>query len=176
MKAPQDKQYEMNFGNRVRDLIEKAGMTQEDFAEEAGVKNSTLQGYLQGKSQPKAETIGNIARALGVTTDELIYGTKGNALAKQEWIRTEDIINALSILVDAYGEYAVITPCSERGSMHIEITDIVLESLADKINALKKVRHELEDAYYKAFDSLFENLYFDNESHTLEFEPDSLPF
>jgi transcriptional regulator with XRE-family HTH domain len=62
------------IGAIVRSRRELAGLTQADLADKAGVKQSYLSRLEAGKrdSRPSAVVLGRIARALGVSVDELL--------------------------------------------------------------------------------------------------------
>lgn len=60
------------FGQRIKRLRESAGLTQADLAEAAGVPLGTLRNWEQGTREPKAKILVRLARALGITTDELL--------------------------------------------------------------------------------------------------------
>ena len=57
----------------IRRLREAAGLTQEKLAEEAGVSPLSIRNIETGRTvDPKARTLAAIARALGVSTDNLV--------------------------------------------------------------------------------------------------------
>jgi transcriptional regulator with XRE-family HTH domain len=64
-----------SFSDRLRAEIEYAGLTQEEFADKAGIKKRSLDGYLgPQKSLPLADTAVKIASALGVSVEYLVTG------------------------------------------------------------------------------------------------------
>jgi transcriptional regulator with XRE-family HTH domain len=60
------------FGGRLKRLREECGWSQSDLAEAAGVSLYTLQGWEQGRRVPLATVLPKLARALGVSADELL--------------------------------------------------------------------------------------------------------
>jgi transcriptional regulator with XRE-family HTH domain len=60
----------MSFGQRLRSLREKAGLTQAALAELAGVPLRTVQGWEQDYRCPVSPDFFKLARALGVSADE----------------------------------------------------------------------------------------------------------
>lgn len=59
--------------NRIKRLREKLGLSQEKLARLADVSNNTIINIEAGKQQnPTVETISKIAKALGVSIDELL--------------------------------------------------------------------------------------------------------
>ena len=59
----------MQFKDLLRELREKAGFTQVQLAEKAGMPLGTLRNHEQGQRLPSWPTIVKLARALGVATD-----------------------------------------------------------------------------------------------------------
>ena len=54
------------FADKLRNLREALGWTQDDLAEAAQVNRVTVAKYEAGKIEPKLKTLGKLARALGV--------------------------------------------------------------------------------------------------------------
>lgn len=62
----------MDFGARLAELRKERGFTQLELAEQAGLSRRML-AYYEGQSEhPPTTHLPSIARALGVTTDELL--------------------------------------------------------------------------------------------------------
>jgi len=57
--------------NNIRELREAAGMTQGELAGRAGVSRPYLSNVENGAAEPTVKKAAAIARALGVTVDEL---------------------------------------------------------------------------------------------------------
>lgn len=77
MVPPRRKAYEpeaVAFGERVRTLRLKRGMTQERLAEEADLNSVQVSHIERGANEPKLTTIIRLARALGVKAGKLIEG------------------------------------------------------------------------------------------------------
>lgn len=69
------------FSQRLRELRKKAGLTQEELANGAGVSIKTVQRWEWDEHTPRMEEVKRIASALGVTEAELLNGPE-----KQEWV------------------------------------------------------------------------------------------
>lgn len=65
-----------NLGRRLRELRVKKGMTQEGLAEKTGLSVTFVGLVERGINTPSLETCNRIARALGVSIDELFYFQK----------------------------------------------------------------------------------------------------
>lgn len=69
----------MEFGKKLKLLLEFEDIKQKDFAEVLHLSPSTLNGYLNYGKQPDFEIVKRIAAALKVSTDYLLdYNTKEN--------------------------------------------------------------------------------------------------
>jgi transcriptional regulator with XRE-family HTH domain len=62
------------FGERVRELREKRGMTQEKLAQAADLTTSFVSTVERGQKAPSLNTILKLARALKVEAGELLSG------------------------------------------------------------------------------------------------------
>jgi XRE family transcriptional regulator, regulator of sulfur utilization len=67
----QSRRPQPGLGKAVRKLREKREMTQEDLAEAAGITVRTLSQLETGNANPTWATVGDIARALGVSIADL---------------------------------------------------------------------------------------------------------
>ncbi|MBU5626515.1 XRE family transcriptional regulator [Oscillibacter sp. MSJ-2] len=62
----------MSFGERLKEYREARGYTQEQLAEIIGVAKTTITGYERGNRAPDVKKIKRLAKALGITGDELL--------------------------------------------------------------------------------------------------------
>ena len=70
-----------SFGERLRRLRKKSGLTQEQLAESVGVSLKTVQRWEFNERQPRMEEIKALAKALGVSEADLL-----NEPQKQDWV------------------------------------------------------------------------------------------
>lgn len=63
----------MPFAEKLAKLRKDKGFTQEDLAKKVGVGIAQMRRYEKGSSSPTLEVIKNMARTLGVSSDELIF-------------------------------------------------------------------------------------------------------
>lgn len=62
----------MEFGKKLRSILEFEGLQQKEFADMINVHPSTLNGYINEGKQPDFELVKTIAAALQVSTDYLL--------------------------------------------------------------------------------------------------------
>jgi len=62
---------EAGFADRVRSLMEEAGLTQEDLAQRTGVGQPAISNILNRQCRPQRRTVARFAEALGVPPEEL---------------------------------------------------------------------------------------------------------
>jgi transcriptional regulator with XRE-family HTH domain len=68
------KQPTNEFPQRVAALRKKKGLTQQQLADAVEVHVQQLKRYEGGSSQPTLDVIRNLAKALGVSSDQLLFG------------------------------------------------------------------------------------------------------
>jgi len=66
----------ISFGQRIRQLRMKKGLTQEGLANEAGLDRSYMGGVERGERNVSLNNIGKIAKALEVEPFELLRSSK----------------------------------------------------------------------------------------------------
>lgn len=62
------------MGIRLKDLLEKKGITQTELAETVGCTNAAISHYIKGDRVPRASVLTKIAIALETTSDYLMEG------------------------------------------------------------------------------------------------------
>ena len=68
-----------NLANKIKDLRNRKGFSQENLSEESKLSLRTIQRIEKGESIPRGDTLIKISQALGVTPDDLL-----------EWAEIED--------------------------------------------------------------------------------------
>ncbi len=66
---------DMDFAHRLSALRKEKGLTQQLLAERVGIHVSQVRRYEAGDSQPNLEALRNLALALSVSTDALVFDT-----------------------------------------------------------------------------------------------------
>ena len=62
----------MTFGERLRMIREKAGLSQEELAKKIGIHRNSIGGYERDVNEPSLFMLCCLADALGVSTDYLV--------------------------------------------------------------------------------------------------------
>jgi len=73
MLVPANHHWRLNFPEHLAHLRKDKGLTQPQFAEKIGVHVAQVRRYEAGSSQPTLDVIRNMALALGVSADELLF-------------------------------------------------------------------------------------------------------
>ena len=68
----QDRRFAEKFAWRLRRRMEYLGISQTDLSKKSGVHKATIHALYHGVEVPRADTVANLARALGMSTDDLI--------------------------------------------------------------------------------------------------------
>ena len=76
---------EQTFGDRIRELRDAKGWTQDDLADAAQVHRVTVAKYETGRLEPKSKTLGKLAAALNVDTDYLLGKSKMSDDDRELW-------------------------------------------------------------------------------------------
>lgn len=64
-----------NLAKRVKELIKRNGLSQEELTENSGLSLRTIQRIENGETQPTGDTLKRIAKVLNVTPNELVDWT-----------------------------------------------------------------------------------------------------
>lgn len=100
------------IGRHIADYRKKAACTQEQLAGELHVTRQTVSSWENGRTLPDVETLANVAAALGVSVEELIYGK-----------RADPGLNR----VFGYRKIALIAGASAMGTLLLELTAASLD-------------------------------------------------
>lgn len=68
------------IGSRIKQLRQGANLTQEQLAQQLHVTRQAVSNWENAKTQPDLEMLQQLAKVLGVSPEELIYGVKKNSL------------------------------------------------------------------------------------------------
>ena len=74
MELELSRYFEMTFPKRLARIRKESGLTQQALADATGVHVTQIQRYEWGNSQPTLDVLRNLAIALGVDSDTLVFG------------------------------------------------------------------------------------------------------
>lgn len=77
----------MTVGERIQSLLEARNMTRKQLAEESGLTEAAISRYITGARSPKSISLSAIAKALDVTSDELLGNARDTSDEVDEAIR-----------------------------------------------------------------------------------------
>ena len=87
-----------SIAENIKYLRKKMGQTQEQFANEVGIKRSLVGAYEEGRAEPRLQTLMSIAKVLNVSTDFLISKDLTTGIKPQPF--DQEKVKILSITVD----------------------------------------------------------------------------
>ena len=73
------------FGQRLSELLKSSNVSQRELAHKIGITEAAISRYINSDRTPNGKIIGNVANALHVSTDYLIYGHDGNTADADYW-------------------------------------------------------------------------------------------
>lgn len=65
--------FAVEFGERLRRIMDRKGITQEILSEETGISQTIISRYILGKSVPGLYAVDKISMVLGCRIDDLFY-------------------------------------------------------------------------------------------------------
>ncbi|AZO93464.1 helix-turn-helix transcriptional regulator [Halocella sp. SP3-1] len=85
------------FGEKLKEIREKSGMTQKQLADKIGVNRATIAGYETKGKEPSYDTLIKIAQTLNCSLDYLLGYKEKNNSDKSEHLNPEIIYLAKKI-------------------------------------------------------------------------------
>jgi transcriptional regulator with XRE-family HTH domain len=77
----------MHVGERIQVLLDSRGMSRKQLAEASGLTEAAISRYVSGTRNPKSISLSAIAKALDVTSDELLGNINDTSNDVDEAIR-----------------------------------------------------------------------------------------
>ena len=129
-------------GNRLKRLIAEKNMNQIEFAKLCNVSEASLRLHIRGeiKKGINCDCLYAYSRELNVSMEYLLTGVETK---KPIAIKYVDIINAINLLIDAFGT-EIISPCSEEFADCLYIADEAIQTYLEKIRLNGHIREDLE--------------------------------
>ncbi|KKO51000.1 helix-turn-helix domain-containing protein [Paenibacillus sp. DMB20] len=99
----------MNYGNRIAELREQRGWTQEELATSVGITRAALSHYEKNRRKPDFETLTRLADRFNVSIDYLIGRTKHEKMnmdsdarefADSLELSDEDLLERFNLMID----------------------------------------------------------------------------
>lgn len=99
----------MNYGNRIAELREQRGWTQEELATSVGITRAALSHYEKNRRKPDFETLTRLADRFNVSIDYLIGRTKHEKMNMDSDVREfadnlelsdEDLLERFNLMID----------------------------------------------------------------------------
>lgn len=144
----------MDIGNRIKELRIKMGLTQDQLADKCSLSKNAIWNYENNKRSPSIEILDKIAKALGVTINDLL-GIKDITLSKK-------LINKLEYpLLQMYGIVDTLEILSDKLNINYDTLD---NSLNNNIELPIDIQIKLLDLlskvdYYECINFIDENKY-----------------
>ena len=113
----------MPFAEKLSELRNSKGLTQQEMAKKVGVGIAQLRRYEGGKSSPTLEVIKNIAKTLGVSTDELIFD-EGEGIASARILDRE--------LLEQFEMVSILNP-HDKDAIKTILESMIIKSRLEEI-------------------------------------------
>ena len=75
------------IGARLKELLEKKGMTQKELAVRVGCTEAAISHYIKGDRVPRASVLSKIAFALDTTSDYLMEGVPADVASELDYAK-----------------------------------------------------------------------------------------
>jgi transcriptional regulator with XRE-family HTH domain len=121
---------------RIKELRRALNLTQHEFAERAGIKQSTVATYEIGRNEPSDTVISLICKEFGVSEDWLRYGD-GEMFTPQD--RDEEIAAMVAKVISGNNDFQkalvrIISSCTEK---ELEVLERKFRELAQSLEKEK---------------------------------------
>ena len=118
----------MPFAEKLSKLRKEKGFTQQGLSQKIGVGISQMKRYEGGKSSPTLEIIKNIAKTLGVSSDELIFD-------KSESVASSKIFDRK--LLEQFELISMMSP-HEQYAIKTVLDGMIIKSRIDEVMPSQK--------------------------------------
>lgn len=68
-----EEEFRREFGIRLRSVMWRKGLTQEELSERSGVSRTSISNYMRGKNIPSLYTMRKLAKAMGCSIEDFTY-------------------------------------------------------------------------------------------------------
>lgn len=116
----------MKIGNRLTRLMKEQGYTQESLSKVIGVSHQAVQQWMTDKTTPRSKRVDQLARTLGVSPEELLFGKKTENVLHQKtsevplisWIQAGSFTEAIDLYHTGDYEMTVLCPVNHGPSTY----------------------------------------------------------
>lgn len=119
------------LGDRIKEIRQSLGVTQQEFANTIGLKRNTIATYEMGKSLPSDRTISDICREFGVREE---YLRNGEEPMFQEVSESKKIAAFLGDLMR-----------EEDGSFKKQLIELLSEMTPEEWELMERMAHRLTE-------------------------------
>lgn len=136
------------FSEKLRELMKKNSLTQQELADSIGIARQTVGKYLDGLCYPQANILSKISVKYGVSIDYLVMGIESKSELLSEYIDLQDVpLKDDIIRYITRPEATEYITLDDYGNAEITENQVIdysanLETIADEI-ALKEIEKDL---------------------------------
>ena len=162
-----DETFTKDLGERLKELREKLGLTQEGLAEKVKVDVLTVSRWERGETLPKVDNIVYLSDFFGVTTDYILYGKETSDDNSFTWYDNFKRLNRL-----IYSMSAHIT--EDNNIVRIEFWEDEAKVYYEKVKSFSlEKNYKFENRDEKADFSIddLDNLFCDYKKYTEQLVP-----
>lgn len=124
------------FGDRLKEIRREKNLTQQEFADQIGIKRGTVANYELGRNEPLDAVISLICKEFGVSENWLRYG-EGEMFAAMD--RDEEIAAMVAKVISGNNDFQkalvrIISSCTEK---ELEVLERKFRELAESLEKEK---------------------------------------
>lgn len=135
----------MKFNERLKQLREQKELTQEELGKASGVSSRMIQRYESGNSRPRLDAAEKLAKALNVSTDELLGNADMLIAQAAEKYGARGAKQAQQLTAEVTGLFA-------GGDMAEEDMDIMMQAISDAYFIAKRNNKKYTPKKYRSED------------------------
>ena len=135
----------MKLSERLKQLREQKEWTQEELGKASGVSSRMIQRYESGKSRPRLDAAEKIAKALNVSTDELLGNADMLVAQAAEKYGARGAKQAQQLTAEVTGLFT-------GGDMAEEDMDLMMQAISDAYFIAKRKNKKFTPKKYQSED------------------------
>jgi transcriptional regulator with XRE-family HTH domain len=118
----------MRIGDKIKVLLDRRGMTQRELAKRIGITEVSMTRYINNSRVPKGPLVAAMAKALGVSADELLGLAEGPVISDDKPPSAhpeQDIARDIATIIENEKDMRVIVKNAEKYEYHYDHTDCI---------------------------------------------------